>query len=110
MGKRTAIDEYPRKGRGGQGVITIRLKPKDVIAAAHVNQDDDTVTVITRNGVVMRTRAANISQYGRATQGVTVINLDNKDSVAAVSCEAAVEGSGDDSDAASSASSITITA
>jgi DNA gyrase subunit A len=110
MGKRTALDEYPRKGRGGQGVITIRLKPKDVIAAAHVNQDDDTVTVITRNGVVMRTRAANISQYGRATQGVTVINLDNKDSVAAVSCEAAVEGGGDDSDAASSASSITITA
>ncbi|HYF61858.1 MAG TPA: DNA gyrase subunit A, partial [Herpetosiphonaceae bacterium] len=110
MGKRTALDEYPRKGRGGQGVITIRLKPKDVIAAAHVNQDDDTVTIITRNGVVMRTRAANISQYGRATQGVTVINLDNKDSVAAVSCEAAVNEAGDDSDAASSASSITITA
>ncbi len=111
MGKRTALDEYPRKGRGGQGVITIKLKPKDVIAAAHVNQDDETVTIITRNGVVMRTRAANISQYGRSTQGVNIINLDSKDSVAAVSCEASVdEDNADDSDAAESATSITITA
>ena len=111
MGKRTALDEYPRKGRGGQGVITMKLKPGDFIAAAHVNQDDETVTIITRNGVVMRTRAANISQYGRSTQGVNIINLDAKDKVAAVSCEASIEDpNADESDAAASAGSITITA
>ena len=111
MGKRTALDEYPRKGRGGKGVITMKLKPGDFIAAAHVNQDDETVTIITRNGVVMRTRAANISQYGRSTQGVNIINLDAKDKVAAVSCEASIEDpNADESDAAASAGSITITA
>lgn len=111
MGKRTSLDEYPIKGRATQGVITMRLKPKDQIAAAHVVDDANTITIITRNGVVMRTRAANISHYGRSTQGVNVINLDNKDLIAAVSCEIAVDDSnGDDSDAAESAASITITA
>ncbi len=112
MGKRTQLEEYPTKGRATQGVITIRLKnKKDYIAAAHVVHDDHIVTIITRNGIVMRTLASGISCYGRATQGVTVMNLGSKDSIAAVSCEVPIDDqSGDTSDAADSATGVTLTA
>ena len=32
VGKRTALEEYPTKGRATGGVITIRLRPKDEVA------------------------------------------------------------------------------
>ena len=110
MGKRTDLEDYPVKGRATQGVITMRLKPGDEIAAALVLTDSDIVTTITRNGVVMRTRADKISKYGRTTQGVTVINLDKKDLVAAVSAEPPVDDKSDDSDANDSPGTVTLTA
>ena len=85
VGKRTPIEEYPTKGRGGQGVLTFRVTPRSgplaVARAVHENQE---VILISREGIVMRTRAASISQQGRSTQGVSVMGIEDGDALAAI--------------------------
>jgi DNA gyrase subunit A len=75
-GKRTALAEYPRHGRGGQGVIAIQTTARNgnVVAATLVTPQDE-VMLITTGGVLIRTRVAEISEMGRATQGVRLIDL-----------------------------------
>jgi DNA gyrase subunit A len=85
VGKRTPIAGYPTKGRGGQGVLTFRVTdrsgPLAVARAIRANQE---VILISREGIVMRTRADAISQQGRGTQGVAVMNIEAGDSLAAI--------------------------
>jgi DNA gyrase subunit A len=92
-GKRTLITEYPLRGRFGLGVRTIAMNASEklgTIVSAHTLRDDDDITVITRDGMALRTRANTIRLVGRATHGVRVINLARHDQVVSV---AVVEGS-----------------
>ena len=85
VGKRTPMDEYPRKGRGGQGVMTFRVTPRSgPLAVARAVNAEHEVILVSREGIVMRTRADQISQQGRGTQGVAVMNVDEQDAVASV--------------------------
>ena len=85
VGKRTPMDEYPRKGRGGQGVMTFRVTPRSgPLAVARAVNAEHEVILVSREGIVMRTRADQISQQGRGTQGVAVMNVDDQDAVASV--------------------------
>ncbi|MES9930920.1 MAG: DNA gyrase subunit A [Candidatus Thiodiazotropha sp. 6PDIVS] len=79
-GKRTAIEEYPLHGRGGQGVISIQTSDRngDVVGAVQVT-DEDEVMMITDGGTLVRNRVAEISQMGRNTQGVIMIRLSNEE-------------------------------
>ena len=55
------------------------------IAAARVVQaNEDYITLISANGIVMRTQADSIAQFGRATRGVRVMDMQEGDSVAAL--------------------------
>ncbi|MBO7410711.1 MAG: DNA gyrase subunit A, partial [Ottowia sp.] len=76
-GKRTAIDEYPLRGRGTKGVSAITQSARNcrVMAAVLVSEDDE-VMLITEHGVLERIRVANIREISRATQGVKLIALD----------------------------------
>jgi hypothetical protein len=97
-GKRTLIEEYPVKGRGTKGVLTIKLTAKKgQLAGAMIVRAQDELVFISQNGMVQRTTAAEISQQGRATQGVRVMNLKSKDRVSAVALvaeSAAAAGNG----------------
>ena len=75
-GKRTSLSEYPAKGRGGKGVISIQTSERNgkIIGAQLVGEDDE-VMLITDGGMLIRTRVAEISVIGRNTQGVRLINL-----------------------------------
>ncbi len=75
-GKRTALAEFPIKGRGIQGVIGIKCSDRNgpLIRALRVHEDDE-VMLISGHGTLVRTRVAEISQLGRNTQGVTLIRL-----------------------------------
>ncbi len=75
-GKRTAIDDYPRHGRGGMGIISIQTTERngDVTGAELVGEDDE-IMLITTNGTLVRTRVNEISVMGRNTQGVRLISL-----------------------------------
>ena len=44
-------------------------------------KDADEVILMSQNGVVLRTSAAEISMVGRNTQGVRLMKLDEKDKV-----------------------------
>ena len=75
-GKRTAIDEYRTTGRGGQGVISIQVSPRNgaVVGAVQVTPEDE-VMLITDQGTLVRTRVEEISVIGRNAQGVRLINV-----------------------------------
>ncbi|XHS78068.1 DNA gyrase subunit A [Burkholderiaceae bacterium UC74_6] len=77
-GKRTAIVEYTRHGRGTKGMIAIQQSERNgkVVAATLVRADDE-IMLITDKGVLVRTRVSEIRELGRATQGVTLIALDD---------------------------------
>ena len=83
-GKRTPMDQYPRKGRGGQGVLTFRLSDRTgPLAVARAVRADQEVILVSRDGIVMRTRASAISRQGRTTGGVAVMNVAD-DAVASI--------------------------
>jgi DNA gyrase subunit A len=75
-GKRTAVSEYPLKGRGGQGVISIQTNERngDVVGAVQVGGDDE-IMMITDNGTLVRISVGDVSEMGRNTQGVRLIRL-----------------------------------
>jgi DNA gyrase subunit A len=85
--KRSDLNEYPVRNRATQGVQTIDKKALNIvgeIASARVVQDPDQITVISTNGVVMRTGVKNVRVSGRTTRGVRLMNLDEGDTVATV--------------------------
>jgi DNA gyrase subunit A len=84
-GKRTPVSEYPVKGRGTKGVLTIRItEKKGGLAGALIVTTHQDLLFISQNGMVQRTGVEGISQMGRSTQGVRVMNIKDDDRVSAV--------------------------
>ncbi|HZA89484.1 MAG TPA: DNA gyrase subunit A [Solirubrobacterales bacterium] len=84
-GKRTKVSEYPVKGRGTKGVLTIKLTTKKgKLAGALMVREHQDLLFISQNGMVQRTSVSDISQMGRTTQGVRVMNVGKDDCVSAV--------------------------
>jgi DNA gyrase subunit A len=75
-GKRTAIDEFPVQGRGGQGVIAIQTSTRNgrTVGALQVREDDE-IMLISSSGTLVRTPVSEISIIGRNTQGVRLIRV-----------------------------------
>jgi DNA gyrase subunit A len=81
------LEEYATKGRYILGVWTTdhkRLTDLGPVVAARVVNQQDQITVITGNGIVLRTPVSGIRHKGRAAQGVRIVNLDEGDTVAAL--------------------------
>ena len=77
FGKRTAISEYTRHGRGTQGMIGIQTTERNgKLVGAVLVGDEDEVMLISTGGVLIRTRVKQIREQGRSTQGVRLIDLD----------------------------------
>ncbi len=84
-GKRTALADYPRKGRGTMGVKTIALtESKGALAGALVVREHEDLVFISHSGMVQRTSVRGINRYGRGSQGVRVMNLKEDDTVSAI--------------------------
>ncbi|MBS0456251.1 MAG: DNA gyrase subunit A [Proteobacteria bacterium] len=75
-GKRTPVAEYPRKGRGTQGVIALAASARNgaLIGAIQLTEQHE-ILLISDGGTLVRTRAAEVSQVGRNTQGVTLMRM-----------------------------------
>ncbi len=84
-GKRTPVADYPRKSRGGQGVISIQTSERNgqVVGAVQVESDQE-IMLITDGGTLVRTRVGEISLVGRNTQGVRLISLQGSEKVIGV--------------------------
>nr|WP_067298813.1 DNA gyrase subunit A [Marinobacterium profundum] len=76
FGKRTAMEDFPRKGRGGQGVIAMQCTDRngELAGAVQVFTGDD-VMLISNRGTMVRTRTEEISELSRNTQGVMLIRV-----------------------------------
>ena len=84
-GKRTALKEYPAKGRGGKGVIGHQLTDKTgLLAGAFVGSKEQDVFVISSSGKVVRVAAADIRRVGRASQGVRTMRVEEGQTVSAL--------------------------
>ncbi|MGH3493566.1 MAG: DNA gyrase subunit A, partial [Sciscionella sp.] len=83
--KRTKIDEYPVQGRGGKGVLTARIVSTrgGLVGAVAVSSQDE-IYAITSDGVVIRTKAAEVRRAQRQTMGVRLMNLPEGVNVVAV--------------------------
>lgn len=79
-GKRTPIDQYPLRGRGGMGVIAQSLTTKTgaLVGAIQVEEGHE-LMLISNGGTLIRTRASEISQLSRNTQGVRIMRPVNGD-------------------------------
>ena len=75
-GKRTPLVNYPRKGRGTQGVIAIQCSERNgaLIGAVQLGENHE-LMLISNQGTLVRTRASEVARVGRNTQGVTLIRL-----------------------------------
>jgi len=75
-GKRTLLEEYRPQARGGLGLIDIQTTERNgpVVEIAVVSETDD-VVLISAQGMIIRSRAREISVIGRNTQGVRLMNL-----------------------------------
>nr|WP_034561690.1 DNA gyrase subunit A [Carnobacterium gallinarum] len=75
-GKRTKATEYPIKGRGGKGIKTANITPKNgnLAGLTTVNGQED-IMLITNTGVIIRFEVDSVSQTGRATLGVRLIRV-----------------------------------
>ena len=91
-GKRTPLNEWNTKGRATLGVRAMRLVDArgDLIAAVVVEPEDE-VFAIASNGVVIRTRVAEVRETGRDTMGVMLMGVGDAEVVAVARGEAAAD-------------------
>jgi DNA gyrase subunit A len=106
FGKRTELADYPRKGRGTQGVIAIQCSERNgaLIGAVQLGEGHE-LMLISNQGTLVRTRASEVARVGRNTQGVTLIRLPQDEALVGVVRVEALgdEENGGDGDAADAA-------
>jgi DNA gyrase subunit A len=96
-GKRTPAEEYPRRGRGTQGVIALKTTERNGLLVGAVQlSDHHEVLLISDGGTLVRTRAAEISQVSRNTQGVTLMRMAADETLQAIErLDASLDDEGD---------------
>jgi DNA gyrase subunit A len=97
FGKRTSQSEYPRKGRGTQGVIAIQTSERNgkLVGAIQLTEQNE-ILLISNQGTLVRTRASEVSQVGRNTQGVTLMRVAEGEKLIAVESLEPLAGVDDD--------------
>ncbi|OAG27932.1 DNA gyrase subunit A [Thermodesulfatator autotrophicus] len=75
-GKRTSLKEYRLQGRGGKGIIAMKLTNKTgkLVGCARVC-DEDEIMLASTAGKIIRLRVKDIPVQGRATQGVRLFMM-----------------------------------
>lgn len=75
-GKRTALDEFAMRKRGGVGIISIQTSERNGSAVgAILTEEQDEMMLITTGGTLIRTKISGVSRVGRNAQGVRLIKL-----------------------------------
>ncbi|MDP6184520.1 MAG: DNA gyrase subunit A, partial [Gammaproteobacteria bacterium] len=84
-GKRTLVEEFSTKGRGGRGMIAIRTSARNgpVVGAVSVLEDEE-IMLISDGGTLVRTPVAGVSVLGRNTQGVRLIHIADEENLVGV--------------------------
>ncbi len=79
IAKSTPVTEYPVQGRGGQGVITIKMPPDaGGLTAATIGWPDDNIIVVSNRGKAKYMRVSLATETGRNTKGDLIIAMTRK--------------------------------
>lgn len=91
-GKRTPVDDFPTKKRGGKGVIAIKTSERngELVGAVAIDAYKE-LMLISDGGTLVRTRASEVAQTGRNAQGVRLIRLAEDEKLVGVEAIEAVE-------------------
>jgi DNA gyrase subunit A len=77
-GKLTEMDDFPRHGRAGQGVIALQTSERNgALVGARQVQRDHEVMLINSSGTLVRVPVSDIPVLGRNTQGVRIMRLED---------------------------------
>jgi DNA gyrase subunit A len=97
--KRTPVDEWTPKGRGIYGVRAMKLvEQRGSLVGALVAAEEDELYAIASDGVVIRTRVADIRATGRDTMGVSLMDVSGDNAIVSVARGEASDDSEDDVD------------
>ena len=85
FGKRTPVGEYRLQGRGGKGVINLKVAEKTgfVVGSLQVH-DEDRIMLMTNTGRVIKIPVTNIRETGRAAMGVRLMRVHDDERVVSV--------------------------
>ncbi|HZZ42160.1 MAG TPA: DNA gyrase subunit A [Tepidisphaeraceae bacterium] len=84
-GKRTPLADYPVKGRGTRGVISIDANDRNgEVVGMKLVDDNHELMLITEKGILIRTRVSEIRETGRNAAGVRLIKIDEGDRLVAM--------------------------
>ncbi|WP_180036430.1 MULTISPECIES: DNA gyrase subunit A [unclassified Acinetobacter] len=91
-GKRTPVDDFPTKKRGGKGVIAIKTSERngELVGAVAIDASKE-LMLISDGGTLVRTRASEVAETGRNAQGVRLIRLGENETLVGVEAIEAVE-------------------
>jgi DNA gyrase subunit A len=95
-GKLTPLDDFPKHGRGGQGVIALQTSDRNgaLVAALQVTAGQE-IMLISSTGTLVRTPVDEISVLGRNTQGVRLIRLADGERLTGIERIESLEADGD---------------
>ncbi len=83
-GKRVSLVDFPLQGRGGKGVLGIKLdRDSGPLVSIGIVSDQDEI-IITTEQKVIRILAGDINTYGRYARGVRLIQLEEDDRIVSV--------------------------
>jgi DNA gyrase subunit A len=89
IGKKTAIKDFPKQKRGGQGIKVAEVKDKTgkVVVSQIVPADCESVILTSTKGQVVKLPIDSVPRLGRATSGVILMRFADKgDTIAAATC------------------------
>jgi DNA gyrase subunit A len=83
-GKRVSLVDFPLQGRGGKGVLGIKIdRDSGPLVSTGIVSAQDEIIIITEQKVI-RIIAGEINTYGRYARGVRLIDLAEDDRIISV--------------------------
>ncbi|MCD6494613.1 hypothetical protein J7K60_01020 [Candidatus Bipolaricaulota bacterium] len=83
-GKRVSLVDFPLQGRGGKGVLGIKIdRDSGLLVSIGIVSDQDEI-IINTDQKVIRILAGDINTYGRYARGVKLIDLEEDDHIVSV--------------------------
>ena len=103
-GKRTVFEEFRSQHRGGKGIIGIQTSDRNgKVVSARAVHEDESLIMVTAQGMMVRSPISDVRVIGRNTQGVRLINLEEGDTLVSASAVEAEEVADDDGEDAPTA-------
>ncbi|HIE44284.1 MAG TPA: DNA gyrase subunit A [Candidatus Omnitrophica bacterium] len=82
FGKKSSYSLYPRRGRGGSGVLNIKsCKRNGYVVGIKGVKKNDSLLIATQQGKIMRINTSSVRKIGRNTIGIRLISLAEEDRV-----------------------------